>query len=384
MGLRVLGGLTPATFLSNYWQKKPLLIRGAFPGFVSPIALQDLLALACQDDVFPRLILEDAGECPWELLTGPFEADELQGLPETGWTILVGDVDRHVAAVADVLAPFRFLPNWRIDDVQASFAPPGGNAGPHVDNYDVFLVQGYGRRRWQISHTPAPDDVAFVPEVDVAILEEFVPDAEWILSPGDLLYLPPRIPHWGVAVDPCMTFSVGFRAPTEQDILHGLLDAAAASVDGTARFGDPGRAPTDDPGRIDAADLAWVRKTARRFLAAGEDLDRWFGAYITQPADALALPQEPLSTADVQSLLESGHGLRRLSVGYFAHLEGTGCLHLFACGQQYAFEGELVDAVLLLTGTQPLTLDTLKPYLAVPAFACVLTELINSGCLVVE
>ncbi len=384
MDLSVLGGLSPEVFLRDYWQKKPLLVRGAFPGFESPLSPEELLALACRDGMYPRLILENAGEYPWELLAGPFEPEELHSLPDRGWTILVGDVNRCVPAAAALLDPFRFLPNWRIDDVQVSYAPPGGNAGPHVDNYDVFLVQGYGQRRWQISCTPAPGDAAFVPDADVAILATFVPDAEWILSPGDMLYLPPRLPHWGVAVNHCMTYSVGFRAPVVQDLLHGLLVAAGTHADSTTHFGDAGRKPAEHPGLIDADDLAWVRRKVWQFLANGDDIDRLFGRFITQPGEALERPAEDMSAPEVRRLLVSGGTLRRAAIGFLAHIEGSDRAHLYACGQEYVLGGRLVHAARLVTGTQPLTYQTLNPYLDTPAFADMLAELINMGCLAVN
>ena len=379
--MHVLGGLTPAVFLRDWWQKKPLMVRGGFPGFTSPLSSEGLLALACRDSVSSRLIMEEGGRYPWELLVGPFEPEDFRSLPPRGWTILVGDVDRHVPAVAEILTPFRFLPNWRIDDVQVSYAPPGGNAGPHVDNYDVFLVQGQGQRRWQISHVPAPEDVALVENADMALLEEFAPDTEWVLSPGDLLYLPPRIPHLGVALGPCMTYSVGFRAPAAIDILHGLLDAAVAREDGAERFGDAGRAPSAEPGRLAQSDLDWVRRAVRRLVPSDAAVDRWFGAYITRPADELVRPEVPFQVAEVLRILESGCVLRRVSVGLLAHMGGGGCTRLYACGKEFVLEGALSEAARLLTGVRPLTLHVLKPYLSEPTFAAVLTELVNMGCI---
>jgi 50S ribosomal protein L16 3-hydroxylase len=197
----LLGDLTPEAFLRDYWQKKPLLIRGALPDFVTPVAPDELAGLACEDDVTARLILEQGGDYPWQMRFGPFDEDDFAALPETHWTLLVQEVDRLVPEVADLLDAFRFLPNWRIDDVQISYAPPHGNAGAHLDNYDVFLLQGMGRRRWQISSTPIPEDEeVYVEDVDVRILQDFEPDEEWIVEPGDLLYLPPRLRRIGTAL----------------------------------------------------------------------------------------------------------------------------------------------------------------------------------------
>jgi len=382
MGLSALGGLTPAAFLRDYWQQKPLAVRGAFPGLMPPMSPADLMALACRDDVFARLILEAAGSSPWELIPGPFERDELQDLPQEGWTLLVGGVERHVPAAAALLAPFRFLPNWRFDDVQASYAPPGGSAGPHFDHYDVFLVQGYGRRRWRISHAPAPEDTAFMPDADLAILADFAPDAEWVLEPGDLLYLPPRRPHWGVAVDHCMTYSVGFRAPTVQDVLAGLLDAATSNADAAHRYGDARRPPSAHPGRIDPADVDRVRAVVRRFLDM--DMERWFGAFITASGLDFAEPAVPLTAIEIGDLISSGAALSRVSVGSLVHVECRDCVCLYAGGQEYILGPDQLEVARLITGTKPLTHNTLKPYLRMAAVAQALADMVNSGCLALD
>ena len=335
--------------------------------------------MALEDEVSSRVVMEDCGSYPWEVVFGPFEEGELDRLPNAGWTILVGQVDHHVPAVADLVRPYRFLPNWRIDDVQVSYAPPQGTAGPHVDNYDVFLLQGYGTRRWQISHTPAPADAPMVPDADVAILEDFQADAEWELHPGDLLYLPPRIPHWGVAVDACMTISIGFRAPTEQELLQEFFGDAIESLEQDTRFGDARRAPLRHPGLITEDDLAWVRQAVRRLATTDEVIDRWFGQHVTRAEES-----EELEPADASTLLDglrAGAALRRRSVAHWAHMEVPGGVRLFAGGQEWHCLGAMADAARLLTGAEPLTLDTLNPYLGIPEFVDMLGALARSGCL---
>ncbi len=381
MGLQVLGGMTPATFLADYWQKQPLLVRQALPGFTSPLTPEALLSLACAEGISSRLVLEHAGQYPWELCVGPFEEEELRSLPSKGWTLLVGGTERHVPAAARVLDHFRFLPNWRMDDLQISYAPPGGNAGPHVDSYDVFLIEGFGRRRWQISRTPAPEDVAWDEDADIAILKEFAPDDEWILDSGDLLYLPPRLPHLGVALDPCMTCSVGFRAPGPQDIVCGVLEETTERCHGAPLFGDSGRAPSAAPGRIEDTDLAWVRQTLRTWLLRGEELDRWFGTYITRSASGLVCPSPRMSSEAVQRYLKRGHGFRRVSPSILAYIEHPDRVLLYADGKEYVLPCHAAGACRLLTGTERLTYQALKPYLAMPVMLGIVTELVNRGCL---
>ena len=380
------GRLSAEDFLRDNWQRRPLLVRGAMPGFVSPLTKEDLLELASDEEVTARLILETAGDFPWEMRFGPFLRDDFAALPPNGWTVLVQEADRHDYAVADLLAAFRFLPNWRIDDVQVSYAPPGGSAGPHVDNYDVFLLQGYGERRWRIDHTPAPPNAAFIPDLDVHLLQDFTPDAEWVLSPGDMLYLPPRIPHWGVAVGDCMTYSIGFRAPGRQDIVAGFLERAATLVDLDARFSDRGRRHALDPGLIDADGLGWVRGVLEALASQKGAIDRWFGAYVTEPRRGVypAAPEAPFAPGALLSALTSGARLRRSAVAHFAYIpEGDGA-RLFVGGEEYALEGALASAAPVITGTPPLGAATLAPHLGDPSFVALLTELVNAGYLVVQ
>ena len=383
----LLGGLTPEAFLRDSWQRKPLLVRNALPGFSSPLTPDELAGLACEEDVTARLILEQDGDYPWEMRFGPFDPDDFAALPPSHWTILVQETDRLVPAVADLLGAFRFLPNWRIDDVQISYAPEHGNAGAHLDNYDVFLLQGLGHRRWQINHTPIPDDEeAYVPDLDVRLLQHFEPDAEWVLAPGDLLYLPPRVPHYGVALDDCMTYSIGFRAPNHAEIVEGFLEHAAALADPTARYADPGLARPADPGLIGPDVLAHVRAVLQALVADAEAVDRWFGGYVTEPRRGYyPLPlDDPYTPDELTAALTDGARLRRSAVAYFAYTTHADGARLFACGAEYLLSAALAFAAPLLTGTTRLTAATLGRHLDDPAFVILLATLINEGCLLVE
>ncbi|MEZ5672242.1 MAG: cupin domain-containing protein [Thiotrichaceae bacterium] len=202
-----LGNLTPAQFLADYWQKQPLLIRQAIPDFTSPISPDELAGLACESQVESRLIMERGGQHPWQVRHGPFTEQDFTQLPETYWTLLVQEVDRHVPEIADLIDKFSFIPSWRIDDLMISYAVPQGSVGPHTDSYDVFLLQAHGTRRWQISSQQGE----LLPDLELKILREFTPEQEWILSPADMLYLP-GVAHYGVALDECMTYSIGFLA----------------------------------------------------------------------------------------------------------------------------------------------------------------------------
>jgi 50S ribosomal protein L16 3-hydroxylase len=222
-------GMPPAEFLRDYWQKQPLLIRNAFPGFVSPVEPEDLAGLACEDGVLARLIEHDKANDAWRVRHGPFAEADFPGLPDHDWTLLVQDVDKWDADIRALLPRFDFLPRWRIDDVMVSFAATGGSVGAHVDQYDVFLLQAQGQRRWQIDASPAPA-LEFRNDVDIKLLREFHPTHDWVLGPGDMLYLPPGVPHHGVAENACLTFSVGMRAPASAELLGDYVDTLAADA----------------------------------------------------------------------------------------------------------------------------------------------------------
>ena len=223
--LQILGGISAREFLRDYWQKKPLLIRQAIPGFQSPISPDELAGLSLEEDVESRLVIEH-GESPWELRRGPFTEHTYQQLPERDWTLLVQAVDQLVPDVAELIEHFRFLPNWRIDDVMISYAAPGGGVGPHFDNYDVFLLQAHGQRRWRIGQM-CDSESPMLAHGDLRILADFQGTEEWVLEPGDMLYLPPRLAHFGTAEDACMTYSVGFRAPSAAEVLTHFTDFLA-------------------------------------------------------------------------------------------------------------------------------------------------------------
>lgn len=287
----LFGELSEAQFLSEYWQRKPLLVRNAWPNFITPVLPSRLKKIACRDDADSRLVLERGGEYPWEVRFGPFEGDDFDHLPETHWTLLVQYADRLDSEVARMLEAVKFLPTWRLDDIMISYAPGEGGVGPHIDNYDVFLLQAHGRRRWQIQAQPIADE-NLVPDIDVRMLSDFRADQEWILEPGDMLYLPPRIAHYGVALGHCMTFSIGCRAPSKQEILTGYLEDYITDAGAEIFFSDAGRTASDTPGRIDQQIKMFAREAIDEFRSDTTRLERWLGRMLTRgntaPDDAMA------------------------------------------------------------------------------------------------
>ena len=308
-------GMRPERFLREYWQKKPLLVRNAFPGFESPISPEDLAGLACEDGVLARIVAHEPEGDRWLLRHGPFPEDMFPAMPHHDWTLLVQDVDKWDADVRALLDRFDFLPRWRIDDVMVSFAAPGGSVGAHVDQYDVFLLQAQGRRRWQIDDRPNPP-VHFRLDVELKLLQRFDPTHDWVLEPGDMLYLPPGVPHHGVAEDACLTFSVGMRAPAAAELLGDFVDTLASEADESLRFADPDLAPAKDAHEIDAAAMARVVEALNLLrMNDPERLGEWFGRFITTYRTALRPggrePGDGRSRIEIEWDLQQGAWLQR-------------------------------------------------------------------------
>nr|WP_225876306.1 cupin domain-containing protein [Lysobacter terrestris] len=292
-------------FLRDYWQKRPLLIRNAFPGFESPIQPEDLAGLACEEGTLSRIVAHDREKDAWMLRHGPFEEALFPDMPHHDWTLLVQDVDKWDSDVAALLDAFDFLPRWRLDDIMVSFAAPGGSVGAHVDQYDVFLLQALGHRRWQIDASDQPS-LEFRNDVELKLLREFHPTHEWLLRPGDMLYLPPGVPHHGVAEDACLTFSVGMRAPSAAELLGDFVDTLAADADEGLRYRDPDLAPAKDPAQIDddAMRRAIEALNALR-MNDPERLGDWFGRFITLYRNAGEVMAAPEGAAeDAQSRIQ--------------------------------------------------------------------------------
>lgn len=264
--------------MRRYWQRTPLLVRGAFPGFEDPLSIPEVLALARSPDAQSRLVRRRGRR--WTVEHGPFAAAKLKQLPRRDWTVLVQDTNHFSDRAAELLARFDFVPHARVDDLMVSYAVPGGSVGPHVDSYDVFLLQGRGRRRWQISRQA---DRAFVPGLPLRILERFRPEDEWVLDAGDMLYLPPHVSHYGVAESESLTWSIGFRAPSDDELRKGLLDFLHDGAAAPGHYRDPGARPARHPGEIPAALVAHARRTAGRIRWTGAQVRDFTGRFLSEP-----------------------------------------------------------------------------------------------------
>ncbi len=253
-------------FLAEYWQKKPLLIRQAFPGFQTVLSPEELAGLACEEGVHSRLVIEKDAEEPWQLSYGPFAEETFTSLPLTHYSLLVSECEKWMPELQDLVECFNFIPKWRIDDLMISYAPDQGSVGPHIDEYDVFLIQANGRRTWSIESTVG-DKPELVEGLDLAIMKEFNADQEWLMEPGDMLYLPPKIPHHGVAVgDGCMNYSVGFRAPAVSDIMDSFLLEASDKGLTDDRYYDVALKANRDPAQIYDEDIEKFRSMIFQML----------------------------------------------------------------------------------------------------------------------
>ncbi|HEX5311641.1 JmjC domain-containing protein [Aquabacterium sp.] len=296
----LLGGLSPQTFMRKHWQKKPLLIRQAVPGVQPPLSRPALFDLAGQDDVESRLIVQGGTgkKAPaWALHHGPIARTRIPKLAQPRWTLLVQGLDLHVPAAHELLKQFRFVPDARLDDLMISYASDGGGVGPHYDSYDVFLLQVHGKRRWRIGPI---DDPTLLPDMPVKILANFQPTEEYVLEPGDMLYLPPRWGHDGIAEGECMTCSVGFRVPETSELTRDVLIRVGETLeceDPPRLYKDPKQLATAEPGRIPPGLQAFAAEAVARALKDPQSLNTALGEMLTEPKPRVwfDLGAEPLA-----------------------------------------------------------------------------------------
>lgn len=297
-----LRGVDVERFMRRHWQRRPLLLRGAIEDFRDPLTPAQVLALAGRDAASSRLVRRIGKR--WTLDHGPFAASRFKQLPRRDWTVLVQDANHFAPRAARLLERFDFIPHARIDDVMVSYAVPGGGVGPHVDSYDVFLLQGRGTRKWQISRQ---DDHAFVPGAPLKVLARFEPDEEWVLEAGDMLYLPPGVAHHGVALSECLTWSIGFRAPTDAEIVEGFLDYLRDRPAPGGQYRDPGAAPARHPAAIPEAMIEHAAKAVAKIRWSDAELRAYVGMHLSEVKAHVFFdpPRRPLAFARFAALAAS-------------------------------------------------------------------------------
>ena len=329
--LSLLGGLTPAQFMRRHWQKKPLLVRQAIPQFTPPVSRAGLFALAAQEGVESRLVQQVKDV--WKLRHGPFSRRALPALQQPDWTLLVQGVDLHNDQVHALMQQFRFVPEARLDDLMISYASDGGGVGPHFDSYDVFLLQAHGRRRWRIGRQK---DLSLRDDIPLKVLAQFEPEEEFVLEPGDMLYLPPRYAHDGVAEGECMTYSIGFRAPARAELAQELLMRVAEDAgedDAPVLYRDAGQDAVEQPAAIPQRLHDFAREALQRALSEPLVLERALGEYLTEPK-----PSVWFEPHDAGVMLEGVVLDRRTRMMYDTQ-------HVFINGESYRAAGR--DATLM-------------------------------------
>lgn len=343
-----LGGLNPATFLKDYWHKKPLLVRQAIPGFDGLLSPESMQTLAGREDVESRLVILNKGI--WNLEHGPFTGGRFRKLPRKDWTLLVQSIDHHLPAGAALLEKFDFIPRARLDDLMVSYAPPGGGVGPHFDSYDVFLLQGLGHRRWRISKQKNLD---LIEDLPLKILKHFRSEKEYVLGPGDMLYLPPHYAHDGVAEDGCMTWSIGFRAPSTQEIAHGFLDFMRDRIDLPGRYADPDLILQKHAGEISSSMLCQLEDMIARIQWGKKEVAEFAGEYLSEPKPHVYFnpPDKPMGRAAF------GKAAAKRGVALDAKTR------LLFTGKQFFINGEM----LLASGPEAQVLKTLSDRRRLPS-----------------
>jgi 50S ribosomal protein L16 3-hydroxylase len=365
-------------FLRDFWQKKALLIRNPWSSWSNPLAPDELAGLACEEEVESRLVTKKGDG--WEVEHGPFPEDRFGRLGGEGWTLLVQAVDQYVPEVAALLEPFRFVPNWRIDDVMVSYAADGGGVGPHFDQYDVFLIQGLGRRRWRIGgHCDRAS--ALLEHDELRLLADFQAVDEWILEPGDILYVPPGIAHEGVAVgEDCMTYSVGFRAPSRGELIGHWSEHLLGEMQDDDRYADPDLRAQENPGEISARAIERLHAMVTEKMLDRDSFARWFGRYSSAPKYPYMdwRPEAPIGIGELRERLARDPHLRRNPASRFSFIrQRAGPLLLFADGECFECGDEAAAFAEMLCARDRIAVD---PDLAKSDAAMALVvKLINQG-----
>jgi len=379
------GGIDTDVFLSEYWQKKPLLIKNALPDFQDYLTPEELAGLSLEDEVESRLVFNSNDT--WSMKSGPFSERDFTFLPEHDWTLLVQSVDHWLPSVKELLQHVPFLPTWRLDDVMISYAARNGGVGPHFDYYDVFLVQGMGSRRWQTG-ARCNSQSGVNTSSGLKILESFTPEHEWTLESGDILYIPAGLSHYGIAMEPGLSYSIGFRAPDLPELLGAISLQAEDTFTGDIRYRDPRLSSSSKPGEIDEAAIQQINALLQTALNEPDFILESFGRLMTDPRlpELLELPETALSPTQLANQLQKGLQLTRHPVTRMACHHAGNVLHLFINGGYLRFDSpnehllglnyELQSAV-----GRPLQLAR---YQRNEACLDLLSELYNQGILVSE
>ncbi|PTQ89202.1 cupin domain-containing protein [Agitococcus lubricus] len=378
--LSYLGGLTADEFLRDYWQKKPLLVRNAFPELAMMVGKEDLLELGQEDSIEARIILEKDGKKPWELRKGPFNSKVYKTLPKTHWTILVQAVDHYFPELAIFWQNFSFIPSWRTDDIMISYAPVGGSVGKHFDQYDVFLVQGSGQRRWQLGEF-CDKNAALVANTSLRILQDMPVTFDEVLNAGDLLYVPPKLAHYGVAQNECITYSFGFRAPSLSHVLEQLVDTALAHTGSENLYQDKDLQAQTHHAWLNPAHLQQLQTQVLALLNQPTLLTEALAPFLSEAKyDDYEPAGEAMTPITLVKKLESGVVLCRDPASRFVYVGEAGSAHaLYINGESVDIDGAESTFIALVADNRQLTWPALQHHLANTANQTWLSQQVEAG-----
>ncbi|MCK5662460.1 MAG: cupin domain-containing protein [Thiotrichaceae bacterium] len=343
-----LGDMPVETFLSEYWQKKPLLVKQAFPNFKTPISPDELAGLACEEEINSRIVIEKGGDHPWQAIHGPMDDKVFAKMPDTHWTLVVNDLEKCIPELAWITDQFRFIPEWHLDDLMSSWAAPEGSVGPHIDLYDVFILQGEGQRRWQISTASVAEDNV-IPNIALRLQKDFKPEFEWILEAGDMMYLPAGVSHHGISIGESSSYSIGFRATSHTDLVNDFIAHLTDNLSIKKTYHLPKEALNTDPNEISPAAIEEMRAVFREYLnPESPELARWFGQFVSdskidylndceQPIDSLEQLRQRLKHKKAEGEVLLRHPASRFAFTQRPTIKGHSDkkVWLFVDGQDY-------------------------------------------------
>ncbi|MEO9469906.1 cupin domain-containing protein [Parasphingorhabdus sp.] len=378
-----LKNFDPDIFLRDYWQKKPMMICNPWEVWSNPLEPDELAGLACEEQIESRLITQSGDTLSVE--NGPIPESRFGKIGERQWTLLVQAVDQVLPDVAALIEPFRFIPNWRIDDVMVSYAADGGGVGPHFDQYDVFLIQGSGRRRWQIGDA-CNSETRLLPHDDLRLLAEFEPTDEWICEPGDILYVPPGISHNGVAVgEDCMTYSIGFRAPSRRELIGNWGDEIIDNLSDDDRYEDPDLSRQENPGEITEQAIARLHDLVLEKISDRDAFVHWFGKFetIAKYPEQNWAPEEMMDSSAVRNKINAENLIRRNPASRFSFVRRDAhTLTLFVDGEAHICADDMVVFAEELCARDLVAIG--QKSTASEALLALIAHLYNRGCVTFE
>ena len=379
------GDLTPEKFLNEYWQKKPLIIKGAFNNFQDTISADELAGLAMEQEIQSRIITKkfEDNQYKWQVNHGPFESFDQFG--ESGWTLLVQAVNNFSPQSQSLLDNFKFVPNWRVDDVMVSFSTPDGGVGAHLDQYDVFIIQGMGKRHWQVG-APDPSLTELLPHPDLKQVSDFTPVINEVTEPGDLLYIPPNHPHDGVAIDNSLNFSIGFQAPNNQELFSGFADKLLDDDSATARFDDIKRKVTQTPEMLSVNDIDNLKSFMHGALENEALFNQFIGAFLTQAHHPLELliPVNPILDDQLDDILAEEDNLFTPVSGIKALIIGENTQTLFISGESFQLDENTKELGRVLAKGYSMTTKQAKSFTNCLKNRQLLTSVLNKGFWFIE